>query len=254
MTAEQKNTLNGFLNIAEDYLSGGYRAPRAVCRYTDDPAPSCNGRLPEDSETGRLSPEPAAGEEKISALAVEIKDCGACPLSKHRKQALSGTGAEKPLVLVAADCPGPEDDREGRVFAGETGALLDRMLKAIGLFREKNCFITYLVKCLPSPGHAIDEAERLSCEAFLKRELSCLKPRAVLALGASAGARLKGLGGSKESSLPSREDMRGRFFSCLGIPLLVTYHPAEVMLNTALKAPVWKDLQQLQAKLGEPEE
>jgi DNA polymerase len=167
-------------------------------------------------------------------------------------------------VLVAAECPGPEDDREGRVFAGETGALLDRMLKAIGLFREKNCFITYSVKCCPPPGYAVGEAERASCAAFLKRQLSCLKPRAVLALGAPAGTLLRGLGGSEESPVPLEdagrgdsanrpEDMRGRFFSCLGIPLLVTRHPADVMLNTALKAPVWKDLRQLQAKLTEPD-
>ncbi|MDR1904658.1 MAG: uracil-DNA glycosylase [Treponema sp.] len=265
MTAEQKNTLNGFLNIAEDYLCGGYRTPRAVHLYTDDPGPAGKTSLLENAEE---RPPPNQAEEGVfSALEAEIKACGACPLSRNRRQALSGTGSEKPLVLVIAECPAPEDDREGQVFTGETGALFDRMLRAIGLYREKNCFITYSVKCSPPPDYVIQEAERSSCAAFLKRQLLCLKPHAILALGAAAGmGALKGLSVSPESAGAPREagrigedlinrteDMRGRFFSCLGIPLMVTYHPAEVLLNTGLKAPVWKDLQQLQAKLAELE-
>jgi DNA polymerase len=265
MTAEQKTILKGFLSITGDYLCGGYHTPHTAYLYTDDPAPSGKGHYSENLETESPSRKQAARkyadkEESISVLAAEVKECRACPLSKNRKQALSGMGAEKPLVLVVSECPGPEDDREGRVFAGETGALLDRMLKAIGLFREKNCFISYSVKCCPPSGYIINEAERSSCVGFLKRELSCLKPRAVLALGVAAGALLQKLGGSAEGSIlieeadntaNTTEDMRGHFFSCLGIPFIVTYHPAEVMLNTGLKAPVWKDLQQLQVKLGD---
>jgi DNA polymerase len=262
MTAEQKTILKGFLDITGDYLRGGYHTPHAARFYTDDPVPSGEGYGSENQETGSPGPKRVeeAGkntdkEESISVLAAEVRECHACPLSKSRKQALNGAGVEKPLVLVAAECPGPEDDGEGRVFAGETGALLDRMLKAIGLFREKNCFITYLVKCCPPPGYTINEAEHSSCTAFFKRELSCLKPRAILALGAAAGALLGKLGGSAEGRVGANkpEDTRGQFFSCLGIPCIVTYHPAEVMLNAGLKAPVWKDLQQLQAKLAEPE-
>jgi DNA polymerase len=281
MNAEQKSVLQFLLDLAGDYLRGGYRIPRN--RFNgDSPRPENSGiPVQEESGTQVLSEKAIAdqgvtvkderqkavqnGGESFADLSAEINACTACPLAKNRRQALKGAGSEKPLVLVVSECPSPEDNLEGKVLAGETGALLDRMLKAIGLFRDKNCFITYTIKCCPPENKQLKDEGRKACAGFLKREIQCLKPQCILALGKDAALSLALLEGESADRDMGRVppglktpdpgagigEIRGDFYACLGIPMLVIHHPGDVLNDTALKAPVWKDLQVLQARLSE---
>ncbi|HWI14796.1 MAG TPA: uracil-DNA glycosylase, partial [Burkholderiales bacterium] len=131
--------------------------------------------------------------------------------------------------------PGAEEDEQGEPFVGQAGKLLDNMLAAIKLKRGENVYIANVVKCRP-PGNrnpAPDEARE--CEPYLKRQIELIRPRLIVALGKIAAVNLIG----RDASIAS---LRGKVHDYMGIPLIVTYHPAYLLRTLPDKAKAWTDL------------
>jgi DNA polymerase len=103
------------------------------------------------------------------------------------------------MVLVGEQ-PGDQEDRAGRPFVGPAGHLLDRALAEAGISRDA-VYVTNAVKHFkwtPSPNgkrriHAKpDTREVASCKPWLEAEITVLRPRLVVALGATAAQALLG--------------------------------------------------------------
>ncbi|MDR2376492.1 MAG: uracil-DNA glycosylase [Treponema sp.] len=259
MTAEQKTVLARFLDIAGAYLEDGYRRPGEEYGFTDD-----GGEAPEsrcaDPSSGNTLPPPG---DTLEGIAADIRSCRSCSLGAVRTNAVPGEGAENPLVLVIGEGPGQEEDRTGRPFVGRAGQLLDKMLAAIGLRREENCFIANVVKCRPPENRDPQATEALCCKPFLRRQIACLRPRIIFCVGKVAANLL--LENDGQTAIGS---LRGRFFeypaekpppAAAGtedrisgsIPVLATYHPSALLRNEDLKRPAWEDLKLLRSKLEE---
>jgi DNA polymerase len=242
LTAEQKASLARLLGLAGDYLRDGYAYPRKGYTFTDD------------------SQEPPPGEaaqavllsktDSLEALQAEIQRCQGCPLHTGRIQAVPGEGVSQPLVLVIGEGPGAEEDASGRPFVGNAGQLLDRMLGAVDLSRERNCFIANVVKCRPPHNRDPLPEEISACAPFLDRQIALLQPRMILCLGRAAMQRLlhtdEGIG-----------KLRGRLSTYQGVSLLGTYHPSALLRDASLKRAAWEDLKILRDRLaalvkGEP--
>jgi DNA polymerase len=259
VTAEEKQDLARFLDLAGDYLKDGYARPRESPAFRDDgqepPAPSFRSGAaggPPAPAQGASPPAPAALDgDTLEGIAADIRSCHTCPLGAGRTQAVPGEGAENPLVLVVGEGPGYDEDRTGRPFVGPAGRLLDRMLASIGLRREENCFIANVVKCRPPGNRDPEPAELFSCASYLDRQIRCLKPRAILCVGRISANSL--LGNTERQSVRS---LRGRFFDCFvqelgAVPLIVTYHPSALLRNEEWKRPAWEDLKMLRARIDE---
>ena len=129
---------------------------------------------------------------------------------------------------------------EGEPFVGESGKLLDNMLRAIGLTRQdaaapKQVYIANTIKCRP-PGNRNPQPDELAqCEPFLVRQVALVRPKIILAMGRFAVQSLL------RSSEPIGR-LRGRVHHYQGVPLIVTYHPAYLLRNLADKAKAWDDL------------
>jgi DNA polymerase len=153
--------------------------------------------------------------------------------------------------MVIGEGPGADEDATGRPFVGRAGQLLDRMLDSkgkIGLSRNKNCYIANVVKCRPPGNRNPLPDEMAACSVFLRRQITLLKPLAILAAGNTAAKALL-------DTTEGITKLRGRFTSfTLGnrdIPLLPTFHPSALLRDESLKVPVWDDLKTLRAKLCE---
>jgi DNA polymerase len=236
MTAEEKTQLALFLDLAGDYLGGGYRSPPGDYAFADDPAPGA-----------AAAAAVTAAADSLEAVAAEVRACAACPLHKTRTNAVPGEGVERPLVMVIGEGPGADEDAAGRPFVGRAGKLLDDMLASrgqIGLYRDKNCFIANVVKCRPPENRDPLPEEAAACASFLARQIALLKPLIILTVGRVPTQKLldteEGIG-----------RLRGRFHDYQGIPLLPTYHPSALLRNEDLKRPAWEDLKSLRAKLAE---
>ena len=230
MTADEKQSIADFLDIADDFLGSGYRSAQRNYQFSDD------------DETQ------AQTEDSLDKIAAEIRACGNCQLGKTRTNAAAGEGAMQPLVLVIGEGPGAEEDAQGRPFVGRAGQLLDKMLGAISLSRNVNCFIANVVKCRPPNNRDPHPEETAACAHFLERQIALLKPKFILVVGSVAARSLL-------NTTEPVGRLRGKFtvFTSgdMKIPLLVTYHPAALLRDDNLKRPAWEHLKLLRQKIDE---
>ena len=168
-------------------------------------------------------------------LKAEVSGCTKCGLHKTRTQTVFGVGDELADWLLVGEAPGAEEDRLGEPFVGQAGRLLDNMLAAIDLSREKNVYICNVLKCRP-PGNRNPEPEEVArCTPHLHAQIGLIKPKLILAMGRFAAQTLL----ATDASIAS---LRGRVHSYSGLPLIVTYHPAYLLRNLPDKAKAWEDL------------
>lgn len=168
-------------------------------------------------------------------LAAAVANCRACQLCEQRRQAVLGVGDLDPDWLFIGEGPGAEEDVKGEPFVGQAGKLLDNMLAALGLARGKKVYIGNAVKCRPPGNRTPEAAEMAACRPWLERQIALLRPRVIVLLGKAAVHSLL----HDDKVLAS---LRGRRFEYLGIPVVVTYHPAYLLRNLPEKAKAWEDL------------
>ena len=168
-------------------------------------------------------------------LAATVANCRACQLCEQRRQAVLGVGDLDPDWLFIGEGPGAEEDVKGEPFVGQAGKLLDNMLAALGLARGNKVYIGNAVKCRPPGNRTPEAAEMAACRPWLERQIALLRPRVIVLLGKAAVHSLL----HDDKSLAS---LRGRRFEYLGIPVVVTYHPAYLLRNLPEKAKAWEDL------------
>ena len=207
---------------------------------------------PDFSDDPEIVPAPAALQVQNAALSASAAvpasaDSGAatrCPLCQTRKNVVPGEGVPNPLVLVVGEGPGADEDEQGRPFVGRAGQLLDKMLFAINLSRDKNCFIANIVKCRPPMNRDPAPEESQACRSFLDAQIHVLKPKMILAMGRVALQNLL------DTSIGINR-MRGRFVDFKGIPFMATYHPSALLRDESLKRPAWEDLKAFKGRLLE---
>ena len=181
-------------------------------------------------------------------------NCQRCKLAKlGRRQIVFGTGNPHAELMFIGEGPGADEDAQGLPFVGRAGQLLNNMIAAMGLTREQ-VYIANIVKCRP-PGNRTPERDECdTCSPFLMRQIQVIRPKVIVALGATAAKNLLGVNDSMAS-------MRGRFYDFspprtteaiepLECKLAVTYHPAFLLRDPRQKKETWKDLQMVMRYLG----
>lgn len=218
--AEYARQYYELLNMVEDYFKSGFHSHI----------------YPDRSILTRQN----TGDTSLSTLADQIRNCTKCDLHFNRRKPVPGYGVLNPQVMVIGEAPGGEEDKTGKPFVGRAGQYLDKWLKAIDIFRDKNCFIGNIIKCRPPNNRDPQPEEIAACLPYLEKQLEIIKPRTILCLGRISSRVLL----SMEKGIGS---LRGKEFSYKGIPLIPTYHPSAVLRNTNLRALVWEDLKMLRA-------
>jgi DNA polymerase len=187
-------------------------------------------------------------DDSIEKIAAEVAACKKCVLCEKRTNVVPGMGVKNPLVMIIGEGPGFEEDKQGLPFVGPAGQLLDKMLGAINLSRETNCFIANVVKCRPPQNRDPNPEEGKACRGFLDRQISILKPKMILLLGRIATYHIL-------DTAQGISSIHGQFFEYktdfATIPVMPIYHPSAVLRNEALKRPVWEDLKVFKKKLEE---
>ena len=168
-------------------------------------------------------------------LRATVSGCTKCALHQTRTQTVFGVGDENADWMLIGEAPGAEEDRLGDPFVGQAGKLLDSMLAAIGLSRQKNVYIANVLKCRP-PGNRNPSPEEVAqCSPHLLQQIELVKPKLILAMGRFAAQTLL----KTDASISS---LRGRVHRYAGLPLIVTYHPAYLLRTLEDKAKAWEDL------------
>jgi DNA polymerase len=207
-------------------------------------------------EASAIPPVPLSPEAKAGAFA-ELRTralaCVKCPhLASSRKNVVFGVGSIDAALMFVGEAPGADEDEQGEPFVGKAGQLLTRIIETMGLQRG-DVYIGNILKCRPdTPGQSAGNRkptpdEMKTCISYLHEQIDLIRPRVLVALGATAVEGLLGktIGITK---------LRGSWKTYRGIPLMPTYHPAYLLRNQALseKRKVWEDMLQVMEKLGLP--
>jgi DNA polymerase len=207
-------------------------------------------------ETQSAIPNPQSPIEKIAAFAAlreRALACVKCPhLASSRKNVVFGVGSIDAQLMFVGEAPGADEDEQGEPFVGKAGQLLTKIIQATGLSRA-DVYIANILKCRPdTPGQTAGNRkptadEMATCIPYLHEQIDLIRPRVIVALGATAVEGLLGktLGITK---------LRGTWKTYRGTPLMPTYHPAYLLRNQAMseKRKVWEDMLAVMEKLEMP--
>ena len=212
--------------------------------------------IPADRSPVVLSATPLDPEAKAAAM-MELREralaCVKCPnLASSRTGVVFGVGSIDAGLMFVGEAPGADEDKQGEPFVGSAGQLLTRIIQTMGLSRE-TVYIANILKCRPdTPGQASGNrkptaAEMQTCIPYLHSQIDLIRPKALVALGATAIEGLLGAAGGISR-------LRGHWQTYRGIPLMPTFHPAYLLRNQALseKRKVWEDMLKVMEKLGLP--
>mgnify|MGYP000235117237 CR=1 FL=1 len=188
-------------------------------------------------------------KEDYEGLVSEILSCTRCPLYSSRTRAVPGEGPLNASIMFVGEAPGRSEDLEGRPFVGSAGKLLDSLLSSIGVERG-GVYITNVVKCRPPGNREPFDSEVRACNPYLRRQISIIKPKIIVALGRIAGRTLYEMAGLRWDSIRAA---RGRVervrVEGVDLMLTVTFHPAAALYNPGLREELENDFKNVIAPL-----
>ena len=186
---------------------------------------------------------------KISSLE-ELKsfmsDFKGCELYKSSTNMVFSDGNPKSEIMLIGEAPGHDEDIQGKPFVGRSGKLLDKMLEAIELNREK-VYIANIIPWRPPSNRRPTDEEIEICLPFIKKHIELIKPKVLMLLGSTATfALLKNTEGITK--------IRGKWvdlnLNSISVPTLPTFHPAFLLRQPGQKKHVWEDLKSLKNKVS----
>ena len=177
-------------------------------------------------------------------MAMESFDGGL--LKKSAKNTVFSDGIPGSDLMVIGEAPGADEDRQGKPFVGISGQLLDRMLDAIGLSRDKNVYISNVVPWRPLGNRTPDPEIINMCLPFIHRHIQLAAPKILMCVGAVPSRALLGTtdGIVRLRGKWQDVDIDGHTFA-----VMPTYHPAYLLRQPQKKRESWLDLQDVKDKL-----
>src|SRR5437868_9839871 len=181
--------------------------------------------IKEPETTGAQIPD----DPTLYRLREAAAECTACPLYRNATQTVFGEGPDRAIIMLVGEQPGDSEDLAGHPFVGPAGKLLDRCIKAAGIDRRR-AYVTNAVKhfkWVPRGTRRIhnkpNSMEIAACFPWLEAEIAAVKPRLVVALGATAAQALFG-----KAFRVTRE--RGKLVPSRWAPYaMATVHPSSLL-------------------------
>ena len=121
----------------------------------------------------------------LEELSYQVYSCKKCRLWKGAKHGVPGEGPANAMVMLVGQNPGAEEDETGRPFVGRAGKFLTKALAENGIKRE-DVFITNIVKHTSPQNRKPFTDEVEACLPYLNMQMSVIKPKMIVLLGASA--------------------------------------------------------------------
>jgi len=236
------------LKRARPVESGAERPPARQSSGSGAPARQSLG--------GGASPSLQGTVDKAAlllAIQARVAVCVKCPhLARSRTQTVFGVGNPEAELMFIGEAPGADEDRLGEPFVGRAGQLLTKIIETMG-FRRSDVYIANVLKCRPDmpPGSSGNRPptpdEMQTCLPYLTEQIDIIRPKVLVALGATAVEGLLGTRGVMR-------ELRGKWHSHQDTPLMITYHPSYLLRNQAPseKRKVWEDMLQVLERLDRP--
>jgi DNA polymerase len=175
-------------------------------------------------------------------------------LKKHvrpGKNLVFGVGNLDAEIFFCGEAPGADEEIQGIPFVGRAGQLLTKIIAAMDLSREE-VYISNIMNWRPEmdgeTGNRPPTQEEMQfCLPYLIEQVEIVRPKVIVALGATAVSGLLGHDKTRKMST-----VRGKWHEFCGIPLMITFHPSYLLRNgtNAMKRVVWEDMLKVMEQVG----
>lgn len=182
--------------------------------------------------------------DNFEDLKANCLNCNKCGLCGTRHNVVFGVGNPNAKVMFVGEGPGENEDLQGEPFVGRAGKLLDTMLDAVDLSRERNIYIANIVKCRPPKNRDPLPEEQEACIDWLRNQFAIMRPKIVVCLGRIAGMKIM------DPKMKITKD-HGKFIDKKGTLMMATLHPAALLRNPTQKPDAFNDFLLLRDKIME---
>lgn len=208
---------------------------------SEGPRPQDAPDLPEADPVGDAR-RAAAAARNLDDLRAALDAYPHCDLRKGARNLVFSDGVRGAPLMIVGEAPGREEDRQGKPFVGRAGQLLDRMLAAIGMTRERDVYITNVLPWRPPQNRDPKPEEIAMMQPFLLRHIELNAPKLLIVMGNISCQALLGRRGITR--------LRGTWQTLESCPAMPMFHPAYLLRNPAAKRETWADLLDIRARLG----
>ena len=197
----------------------------------------------------RLKTKPTLENSKsrLNSLQIKIKSIENCNLKKNASKIVFADGNIQSPIMIVGEGPGQKEDELGKPFVGDAGTLLNKMLKAIKIKREK-IYITNVVNYRPPNNRKPEKSEINRYSEYLKEHISIIDPQILILMGSTAMEAL--FGGNKRIS-QERGQWKEIIIKQKTYKSIITFHPAYLLRQPDQKKFSWEDLKIIHKKIDE---
>ena len=189
-------------------------------------------------------------EDKLTLLddlKKEIQNIDSCELKSHAKNFVFNDGNHESKVMIVGEGPGEKEDELGKPFVGDAGILLNKMLKAININRDK-IYITNVVNFRPPNNRKPEVKEITRYSNYLRKHISIIDPKILILLGSTA---MESLFGSNIKISRERGKWKEVIINSKVYLAMVSFHPAYLLRQPEQKKHSWTDLKEIRKKIDE---
>ena len=182
---------------------------------------------------------------KLEILKKKIETIQNCDLKKNASKIVFGDGDIQSPIMIIGEGPGQKEDELGKPFVGDAGNLLNKMLKAIKIERQK-IYITNVVNYRPPNNRKPDHSEINRYSEYLKEHITIIDPKILILMGSTA---MESLFGSKIKISKERGVWKEVIINNKTYLTMITFHPAYLLRQPDQKKYSWSDLKEIKIKI-----
>jgi len=195
----------------------------------------------------KTKPQVVNKTELLENLKNKILNIDNCDLKNNSKQIVFSDGSYESPVMIIGEGPGQKEDEIGKPFVGDAGVLLNKMLKAININRDK-IYITNVVNYRPPDNRKPEPTEIIKYSNFLREHISIIDPKLLILMGSTA---MEALFGSKIKISKERGNWKEIIIKQKSYLTMITFHPAYLLRLPDQKKYSWLDLKEIKNKINE---
>ena len=186
-------------------------------------------------------------KSRLESLENKIKAIENCNLKKNASKIVFSDGSIQSPIMIVGEGPGQKEDELGKPFVGDAGNLLNKMLKAINIKRDK-VYITNVVNYRAPNNRKPEPSEINRYSEFLKEHISIIDPKILILMGSTA---MEAIIGSNKRISKERGQWKEVIIKQKNFKAIVTFHPAYLLRKPDQKKFSWEDLKIIRKEIDQ---
>ncbi|MBI5416949.1 uracil-DNA glycosylase [Candidatus Poribacteria bacterium] len=176
-------------------------------------------------------------QNALKQLNLEISNCKQCHLSNNKIYTVFGFGNPDAKLVFVGDFPGKNTDNSSKPFGKETGELLEKIVKAMGL-NIKDVYVCNVFKCYNNSYNDLNADDNKACKDFLCKQLDIIKPIVICTMGEIATRALLHI----DKKIDDTDD---KIYFYHDIKVIPTLHPRTCLEIPENKKIVWEHMKKI---------